>query len=288
MPWTITKHEPSVIYCKFTNTKEAQAFLMSDAHWDNAKCDLKALARDMQRAVDADAPIFLFGDFFCAMQGKWDKRKDKTQLRPEHHEGNYLDKLVSTAADWLKPYASHIAVIAYGNHETSILNHHETDLIARLDERLRTSCPGYRGVVGAFAGFVRFIIHDGNRPVAKTLYWHHGYGGGGEVTRGMIDNNRTRSAAMADIFYSGHIHRRNCDENVILELDQVQPVMRQRRQLFLRGSCYKHEEGARDGNMTGWHVEKGRAARPIGGWLVHLKVVRPNMCRQVEISAEML
>jgi hypothetical protein len=52
-----------------------------------------------------------------------------------------------------------------------------------------------------------------------TLHWHHGYGGW-KITAGLIDNSRTRGMYLADIL-SGHVHRRNSDENVVMHTDAL-------------------------------------------------------------------
>lgn len=239
---------------------------VSDLHWDNKHCDRAALKRDLDEAAEEGAPIVLVGDTFCAMQGKWDKRKDENQLRVEHRGGNYFDKLVDTAAEWFAPYANHIALITYGNHETSILQHHNTDLLQRFHHEL-THAGGFRGELGAYAGFLKVSAPVETSRVSKVICWNHGNGGGGEVTRGMIDNNRSRGMAYADIYVGGHIHRRNADENVILELDEQHMIIRQRTQWFLRSSTYKKESGIHEQNLSGFHVEKrGAGERPVGGW----------------------
>ena len=274
--WTIEKHHPSVLTLVASKT-EHRILEISDAHWDNQHCDRAALKRDLDEAKAGGHPIIMIGDFFCAMQGKWDKRADPKQLREEHRGSTYLDKLVSTAAKWLEPYAECIALITYGNHETSILAHHQTDLLQRLHQEL-THVKAYRGHIGSYAGFLKVQTPKDNRLDASSLNtviaWNHGYGGGGEVTRGMIDHSRTRSQAYADIYIGGHIHRRNSDENIILELDEMRDVIRLRSQWFLRSSTYKQETGAVENDISGWHVEKGRAERPVGGWWIEFRAQR--------------
>lgn len=68
--------------------------LASDAHWDNPKCDRKKLKEDLDKAVEIGAKILLNGDTFCLMQGKYDKRASKSDVRPEHQVSNYLDAIV--------------------------------------------------------------------------------------------------------------------------------------------------------------------------------------------------
>jgi hypothetical protein len=91
--------------------------LQSDVHWDNPHCDRKKLKKHLDLAMQRNAPVLDFGDFFCAMQGKYDKRSSKNDIRPEHQNGNYLDSLVNTAHDYLKTYAKLITLRGNGNHE---------------------------------------------------------------------------------------------------------------------------------------------------------------------------
>lgn len=271
LPWTIERKSATSADIVFRATGKAQRFtalLISDEHADNAHSDLALIRKHHQEALGIGAPILKFGDTFCAMEGKWDKRASESALRVEMRGGNYLDRLVSFHEDLYRPYAANIAVLSDGNHETAMLRHHQTDLLERLTGGLRRD--GAPALHMPYTGFVRFRFQDANsHAVSKTLHYHHGYGGGGEVTRGLIDQSRTRGQYLADLYYSGHIHRRNSDENIITALDNMgQPVESQ--QLFLRGGCYKRETHG----GGGYHVEKGRAGRPIGGWWVHFDLTR--------------
>lgn len=240
---------------------------MSDEHFDNLHCDLALLRRHHEQARVADAPIFKFGDTFCAMQGKWDKRADQDELRAEVQGNAYLDKLIQLGAKLYSPYADLIAFISEGNHEASVLKHNQVSLVHGLAERLKIA--GASVLTGPITGCVRLRVMLGSKTnvQCRDIHYHHGYGGGGEVTRGMIDNNRTRSRYMADIYYAGHIHRRNDDENVMLYWDKS-GKRRKRDQLFLRGAAYKMDE-----EQT-WHNERGGGARPLGGWWLDISYHR--------------
>jgi len=241
-----------------SHTEERWILLMSDEHVDNAHSDLDLIRRHHEQARERKAPVFKFGDTFCAMQGKWDKRADQTQLRDELRGNHYLDRLKDFADGVYAPYAADIAAVTPGNHETSISLRHQTSLTECLVDRLRRA--GGQTVMGGFTGFVRIRLSYHGCQKVYILHYHHGYGGGGEVTRGMIDQSRTRGQYFADLYYSGHIHRRNMDENEIVTVTQESTVVR-KTQLFLRGGSYKREDGP-----NGWHAEKGRSARPCGGW----------------------
>ena len=236
---------------------EQPYLLISDVHWDNPHCDRRLLKAHLDEAVERQAGIMVFGDFFCAMQGKYDKRADKSALRPEHQVANYLDALVDTAAAWLAPYRERIVLIADGNHETAIRKHQETDLLARLCAQLGVAHMGY-------SGFARFMFATGRetgKRISKRLYWHHGSGGGGPVTKGVIQHSRRAASVEADIFVSGHIHEAWQVENPVLRmLDSG--ALRKDTQHHVQLATYKDEFTPRGG----FHVERGRPPKPLGGW----------------------
>jgi hypothetical protein len=217
------------------------------------------------------------------MQGKWDPRASQDTLRSEHRGGNYLDLLVDTAVEWFMPYKDILALVSYGNHETSIIKKHEVDLIQRFVGAMRSHKS--KVMVGTYWGFVLLSVSCRKGREAsdaiKKINYHHGYGGGGEVTRGLIDASRTRSMYDADVFVSGHIHRRNYDENIITRVTSRGKVVTG-QQLFLRCSCWKEEN-------TGYHVEKGRAARPLGGWWLKYEQMRnrPEERHEIILRPEM-
>lgn len=256
--WTITKSSSRAHYLNFPGI-EGHVMLSADWHWDNKHCNLKRLAQDLDKTVEKGGAICCFGDFFCAMQGKWDKRASVEELRPEHHSNRYLDTLVLTAADWLMPWLEHLAIISPGNHEQSILERHETDLIDRLVSELRRR--GSPVEMGGFDGFIKIRLADATKRATSIMYYHHGYGGGGEVTRGMIDHSRTARQVVADVLVSGHIHRRNIDENVIESWSPLHDGPRVKEQYFVRCGSYK------DDHETLWPKTKGRGPRAMGGWL---------------------
>lgn len=232
--------------------------LMADVHWDNPYCDRAMFKRHLEHAKEIGAGILVFGDFFCAMQGKYDKRSDKSALRPEHQGSNYLDLLVDTAADYLAPYASNIVMLGDGNHETSIRSHLETDLLARLCGKIGAQHMGY-------SGFVRFMFEktQGGGRSSRRLYYHHGYGGGGPVTKGVIGTNRRAAYVDADFFAGGHIHESTIVENVVLRLSDS-GAEQMVTQLHIQLPTYKQEFDLRGG----FHVEKGRPPKPTGAWLL--------------------
>lgn len=240
--------------------------LIGDAHWDNPKSDWDLLRAHLDEAKEVDCPVLIGGDFFCAMQGKYDKRSSKDDIRPEHQSGNYLDRLVDTAADWLEPYKNQIRLICLGNHETAISKNHETDLTDRLCAKLRDRGSAVQS--GGYGGWVRMRITDLS-PGSPTrgcfnLHYHHGFGGGGPVTMGKIDFNRYATMVDYDIMWAQHVHNTEIFDTRKAWLNSAGEV-KQATKWHIRTPTYKDEY--QDG-FAGFHVEKGRGPRPLGGvWL---------------------
>lgn len=245
------------------NDWEFWCLLTTDRHWDNPQSDWQMQKKHLDEAVEYDAPVIDNGDFFCAMQGKYDKRSCKSKLRPEHQSANYLDSLISTATDFFSPYAGQFAVVGQGNHETAITKRHETDLIERfvgaMNARNKTNIQK-----GGYGSWVRFIFKNGKSSFSVRLKRYHGSGGGGPVTKGVIQTNRRAAYIDADIIFTGHVHE---DWRLVTMREELSPGghVRHRKQLHVCGATYKDEY--RDGT-GGWHVETGKPPKPIGAtWL---------------------
>jgi hypothetical protein len=105
------------VYLDCKKKREHWFLLSGDRHHDNPHCNQELEKKHLDEALEREAGIIDIGDLFCAMQGKYDKRSNKSDIRPEHQNGEYLDSLVTTAAKFYEPYAKNIIALGYGNHE---------------------------------------------------------------------------------------------------------------------------------------------------------------------------
>jgi hypothetical protein len=257
----------TVVRCEVTTPTpewEQWVLLSADRHHDNPHCRWDLEKKHLDEALEREAAIFDFGDLFCAMQGKYDKRSDKGSIRPEHQHGNYLDRLVETAAEFYGPYAKNMVVLGQGNHETAIQKNHETNLTDRLAAILRTK---YESPVmaGGYTGWVRFQFTRNKEAVSKRLWYTHGYGGGGPVTRDMIQaGNRQPVYINADFFCSGHTHDLWTADIVRMELNNANTLVRNDIKIIKTGT---YKDAYRDG-FGGFEIEKGHPPKPLGAqWL---------------------
>lgn len=249
------------------STQEEDSFwvlLSFDRHHDNPKSDNVMEKRHLELARKRNAVIIDGGDLFCAMQGKYDPRSNKSDLKPEHKKGDYLDALVKTAADFYGPYADLFAVMAPGNHETAISKRHETNLTERLvtmlNDRHKTNIK-----VGGFSGWIKFQLLVWSECLTTNLWYHHGYGGDAPVTKGVIQTNR-QSVYLPDahIVATGHTHNEWQFPIPRIRLTDKGNVYHD-EQLHLKVPSYKEEYV--DG-YSGWHIERGGPPKPTGAvWL---------------------
>jgi hypothetical protein len=238
--------------------------LQFDEHWDNPHSHQELIAKHMQEAVDEGAPIIKGGDQLCLMQGRYDPRRARDDIREEHNTPDYIDRIVEGYADFCEFAAPNIAFMGRGNHELSILRHLETDVIERIGERLRAA--GSSVVTGGIGGWiiVKLRISKTNK-ISVPVYYQHGYGGGGPVTKGVIQTNR-RAAYLPDaqVIITGHIHE---EWSVTMCRDRLSKQGRtyHDEQVHICSATYKDEY---DPPKSTWHSQVGRPLKPIGGtWL---------------------
>lgn len=243
--------------------------LLSDLHYDSIYCDRDALQEDLDKAMRRNAKIYIFGDIFDAMQGRFDPRRSMDELRPEFRTDLYFDVVIKDLARFFKPYAKNIELMSDGNHEVSIIKHNNTSLLDRLIDRLNDG-EGVNITHGGYGGWMVWM-YTINTTVKKSIRmkYFHGSGGGGPVTRGVIQTNR-QSVFLpdADIIVNGHTHdewhmpitRERVSNSGVHYFDIVHHI---------RLAGYKNAYG--DGT-TGWEVTRGGAPKPVGGAWVNFEL----------------
>ncbi len=240
--------------------------VQSDEHWDNPHSRNDLAAKHMQEAVDINAPIIKLGDQLCMMSGRYDPRRSRGGIKPEHDKPDYIGAVVSGYADYLKPYAANIAFMGQGNHELSILKNNETDPTARVCERLRQY--GSNVIEGGIGGWIIVRVFVTKTTVISTaIHWHHGSGGGGPVTKGVISSNRKAASvgSEASVFLGGHIHESWCVELCRDRLNMKTGRTYIDSALAITSPTYKQEF---DPAGSSWHSLQGRPPKPLGGtWL---------------------
>ena len=266
MKWAVEEKGPNTHLIRFEYSAadpEHYVLLTADRHRDNPKSRRDLEIAHSELALERNAPILDFGDFYCAMQGKGDPRGGKGDVRPENQVPNYLDSLVDCAATELSKYKHLFAVLCRGNHDQSIKDRKETDLVQRTANRFGCFAGGY-------SGFVRFLFEheSGGRRRSVTLFYTHGAGGGGQASRGVTKSLRRSSVVPdADVVVSGHIH-----ESWLLEIPRYRLGSNHAQftdtQYHVQLPTYKDEFTCGEG----WAVEKELPPKPLGAWWMKLSI----------------
>ena len=253
---------------KLEQAREGEYLLISDIHLDNPYCRRDLLKRHLDQAVERNAKILINGDLFCAMQGNKDRRASKADIMVRHLGANYFDLIVEDAIEFFGPYKEHLAMVGYGNHETAIIKHNETDILARF---VHTFNERYRANVqlGGYGGWITISCYYALKSTKYHTYaikYIHGWGGGGPVTKSLIQDNRIKVRTEgADLIWKGHIHDYVATPTPVEIFRRNYQVIMNKSVWQLSTPTYKDEY--KDGTR-GFHVERGRGPKPLGGaWL---------------------
>jgi hypothetical protein len=250
----------------FTSGWERWYWLQSDAHED-APDYLKELHRKhLKDAVARDAMIIDAGDMADVVNGRDDKRRSKGGVKPELNKDNYLDAVVDDIAQRHRDHADLIIYLGRGNHDLKVLKMCETDILQRVADRLNAwrdpkIPPIY---VAGYGGWIRFEFRTASGGAAQsfTAKIFHGSGGGGKVTKGVIQTNRRNAECDADIFITGHIHEK-WELSTLKEGLTRSGRVRVRESTHVQLGSYKLDFTP-DGAGT-WHTQREGGPKPIGG-----------------------
>ena len=277
--WTVKPGADGNVHTiKFKYTSDSDfsqyVLLTSDVHFDNAKCDRKLFLKHCELAKERGAPIIVIGDVLDLMQSKTDRRQSKKALRDEHKREDYLDAVIEETTEKLSPYP--FAVISEGNHETAITNRLGTNMIKRLARELGCHAGGYRGFIN-FAFEKVLENSSGSRQTIKMFY-DHGSGGGGPVTKGTIKSaRRSDMVDGVDIIASGHIHEAWVLER--LKFTERSGKIYHRTVFHVQCPTYKEEIGS---GASGWANENSFPPKPLGGWWINFSLEKKRIKIRLE------
>lgn len=255
-----------------------QLALFSDAHWDNVGCLQKLWYQHLNEAKRRGAYIGLCGDVYCAMQGKYDPRSSKSDIREEHSRTNYIDSLVDTFVDRHMEYSDLLLWFGEGNHETNIKSRRETDMVQRTVDQMRYRNPATPFQKMGYHGFVVLKFYSGGGTETKDiskggkarnrqtyiLYFHHGKFSG-VVSKGT--QSVTRHGLWipdADFVYTGHTHDRWQLDQPRLRINPHTNKVVTSVSEHMKGGSYKRKYA----KGSAWEVEKGLGPKPYGGWFI--------------------
>ena len=263
----ITHTSRNVLTLSFDDIKagwEKWFLLSTDRHWDAVNCDRKLMFQHLEQARERDAHILDTGDFFSMMEGRYDPRRNFDNIRPEYVMKDYLGAIVKDAHNQLKEYADLFLLLGKGNHDQAVMKHNAIDVMSLLTGKMNEE-EGANIQLGGYGGWVRFQFSIGNKRSRRQLYYFHGSGGGGEVTRGVIRSNRMSVYIdNADFIVTGHTHDMWDVPIAHRTLNNKGKIIQYNCRCINLGT-YSDDYG--DG-YDGYFVESGKSPRPRGAaWL---------------------
>lgn len=257
---------------------------MSDLHIGASDTDESRIEKELQYAVENDCLVLINGDW-----GEFIVHQDRKRYTPGvptadiAASSSQVDRNVEKAAKLLAPYASRIAMIGSGNHETAIQKHHGVDVTRHLIDKLngRPSGKGFPPIThGGYTGGVvlSFQREGADRPSGChqfKIWYHHGFGGSAPITKGMVDYSRVGTFVEdADLMWMGHKHQRWANPTTVCRFPRDGKDFKYNTQWHLFTSHYK-KYGETQFDSSGrykpdWNRERGAAPSPSGGaflWL---------------------
>lgn len=264
MKWESADAPIPLIKTTVSRAEPANVLFVGDLHLDNPKADRVGLKRVLDKAVADEAAIYILGDVFDAMQGRGDSRASKVDFSAKYAgREDYVMAMVEDVTEQLAPYARNIVLILTGNHESSVAKHYGVHLSQLLAYELRklgspAVTPGYQ----TYAALGFSWGKSAEKLNAVVPFWlTHGSGGGGPVTRGVIQAQR-RAVTYPDARFvvSGHVHN---SYFVAHEQHRLTPGLKPfdtEQEHYVVGA-WKNEHGS-----GGWWVERGGNPRLPSAW----------------------
>lgn len=266
--WAIDHHGANIHVVRIdkdtASNFEQWILLLADNHHDSKAADHDMERRLLEQAVERDAVVAFIGDTLDLMGGQGDRRAHKGGLRSSLLADNYFDKVIEQAADFYAPYASHIGIMATGNHESCWLRFHESNPTEHLVRAIKSRAVTPVGA-GGYGGYILFQIKLGSQRATYCVRYQHGTGSGNAfASMGVLDAKRMYSwLEGVDSIVISHNHASNVVGIAREYLHTQNGAYRVEKRYcdFIRVGTTKdawtHSQGA-----GGWEVEKGFGPSP--------------------------
>lgn len=272
----ITEHAPNSHTFKLSlkdyADKEAPLLMISDVHFDSPYCQRDLLKKHMDEIKAKNGHIFIYGDWFDVMGCHRDPRSKMQDVRPEYiaKDRSYLDLVVEDSYNFLLPYKDNLAILTYGNHETSIMKHRDTDILNTLVFLLRQA--GSNVVKGGYSGFINLqLMFAKDSWHSYIVAYHHGGGGNAPRSKGILHADLDiKNYPDADIFFSGHNHQKGYWPIVCYRRAKTTGLIKYQTKYWVKTGTYKRKENRP--LMGGWEDEKKFDPTPLGGYYLNLKI----------------
>lgn len=182
-------------------SQKFRLYPLGDIHTGSVQCSEEMIQQEVQEiAKDKDAFWLGMGDYADCIT-KDDKRFDICGLAPWVERSN----IVESQRKWLKnlfePIKGQCIGLLAGNHEQTILDKHQNDLVRNLCSDLGVRYGGYQC-------FVVLKFHRSTKGSRNFYTIHAWHGAGAAQTEGarLMRLMRLVNEFQADIYLMGHLH----------------------------------------------------------------------------------
>jgi|GEM_PF-1049439 len=281
---SIIEHAPNSHTFRVKVDKVVPFFILSDVHYDSYHCQRDLLKRHLDEIKAKDGYIISIGDWFDVMGCHRDPRSKGSDVRSEYFrkDASYLDLIVNDAFEFLKPYAENLILMGYGNHETAIMNHRDTDILNTLVFLLRQV--GSPVVKGGYSGYFNINLQKTDTQSSSYLIaYHHGGGGNAPRSKGILHADMdAKNYPDADLIISGHNHQKGHWPLVCYRRHANSGKIVFQTRYWVKTGTYKRNEDSP--LIGGWEVEKKFDPTPLGGYFLDLEYKRETVDGKSKVS----
>lgn len=213
--------------------------------------------------------LIIGGDSLDVMQFVNDKRGSKSSTTPEYQSSDYANKVISlTRKDIIEPYKNRIISWNRGNHDNSIIRHHNIDLLGLI---CQTDVH-----IHEFSGYIILSIPNPakGRHSSYVIHFSHAPFSGGIRSKGSLSIDIAKANyPSADMWITEHIHDGFIHPVRHEFYNRHSKTVIHQNKWYIQNIAAKQEQ---QGLRNGFHFETMKGNRTSGCLELHFKKDKSN------------
>jgi hypothetical protein len=249
----IIRHTNEIL--EFRTEKDKFSIIwVSDLHYDSKHSVWNKVKKYLNE--NPEYYIVIGGDSLDLMQFVKDLRGSKSAIKDEYNGDDYANRIIhEVRSEIVEPYKDRIISWNRGNHDNSIIRHHNIDilnLICGLDVHIHE-----------FTGYIKISCVSKSKTTSKIMFFQHAPHSGGKRSFGALSVDIAKAEVpSADIWIAEHIHNGFIKpvrhEFVIVPNNAI----KQKNKWYIQNISCKDEHAI--GKRNGFHHEKIKRNAPVG------------------------
>ena len=249
----IIRHSPEILEFT-TDKKQFTIYWISDLHYDSKHSTWNKVKQVLDE--DPNSYIIIGGDSLDVMQFVNDKRGTKSSTKPEHSYTDYANKIIEDIRkEVVIPYKNRIISWNRGNHDNSIICHHNIDLLQLI-------C-GVDIPIHEYSGYILLNVVDQNKCGRTNLihFSHSPYSGGARSKGSLSIDIAKAEHPDADIWITEHIHNGFIHPVRHEKFSPSSKTLTHENKWYIQNIAAKQET---EGPRNGFHFETMKGNRVSG------------------------